>query len=93
MTRRNDNAALLVSLLIQAEFDLDEQSALLLAQRVADGMFRLAGGEQLYIPKLDRRRRNAAIRREFNGRNVAEICARYGICRSQLYRILNQRSF
>jgi len=90
-TQREDAAATLVNLLTQAithEIRMNEQDATSLAQRIADGLFRIACGENLYIPKLDRRRRNAAIRNEFNGRNGHELCARYGISKSQLYRIL-----
>ena len=90
-TSQEDSAVALVNLLTHAitnAFHLEEQAATPLAQHIADSLFCIARGEKLYIPKLDRRRRNAAIRMEFNGRNAAEICARYGICRAQLYRIL-----
>ncbi|QBQ54772.1 hypothetical protein [Nitrosococcus wardiae] len=43
-------------------FDLNENVALPLADRIADHLFTLAGGSELYVPKLDRQRHNAAIR-------------------------------
>lgn len=79
---------------LQSELRLAEHEAI----RIARGMVRwiapLAGGDVLYVPKaieIDRAARNAAIRREFNGRNRDEICACYGIARSTLYNIIGRR--
>lgn len=69
-------------------FDLNENAALPLAERIAEHLFTLAGGSELYVPKLDRQRRNAAIRDAFNGQNREELCGRYGISKRQFYRIL-----
>ncbi|QBQ54000.1 hypothetical protein [Nitrosococcus wardiae] len=35
-------------------FDLNENVALPLAERIAENLFTLAGGSELYVPKLDR---------------------------------------
>ncbi|ADE14159.1 conserved hypothetical protein [Nitrosococcus halophilus Nc 4] len=69
-------------------FDMNENVALPLAERIAEHLFTLAGGSKLYVPKLDRQQRNAAILEQFNGRNAAELCGRYGISKAQFYRIL-----
>ncbi|WP_022949535.1 Mor transcription activator family protein [Methylohalobius crimeensis] len=95
MTTENtqaDAAVELRNILTQAvcqAFDLSETAALSLAERIADNVFTLAGGSELYIPKLDRRHRQAAILAEFNGRNVDELSRRYGISKRQIYRIVN----
>lgn len=77
---------------LQAELSLAEEEAI----RVARGMVRwiapFAGGDVLYVPKareIERAARNAAILREFNGRNRDEICGRYGIARSTFYQVIS----
>lgn len=88
---QTDAAVELRYLLVQAlgkAFSLPENAALPLADRIADHLFSLAGGSELYIPKVDRKRRDAAIRDQFNGENRDEICQDYGISRRQLYRIV-----
>lgn len=67
------------------------------ASRIALGMLRWigrqAGGAALYCPKTlraDILARDAAIRLEFDGRNRAELCRRYGISRSTFYRVLGR---
>ncbi len=53
---------------------------------------RTYGGERVYIPATRHRLadRNAAIRREFNGRNHAELARRYRVSRRTIYRILSR---
>lgn len=85
-----DSAVELRHLITQAlsqEFSLLESAAFPMADRITERLFQLAGGTQVYIPKNNTEKRNAAIRAEFNGRNVDDICRRYGLSRSQLYRI------
>jgi len=46
------------------------------------------GGQEVYLPRGHPwRNRDEAIRREFNGRNVGEICSRYEVSRATLYRV------
>ena len=65
-----------------------------LADAVADQLVawlcRAYGGERVYIPATRRRLadRNTAILREFNGRNHAELAARYHLSVRTIYRIL-----
>jgi Mor family transcriptional regulator len=51
---------------------------------------RLAGASHKFptLSTLERLERDLRIRREFNGRNLAELCERYGLSRRQLYRII-----
>lgn len=46
------------------------------------------GGKELYIPARNTDLRNQAIRSQFNGKNHAEVCKRYGISLRHLYRII-----
>ena len=50
------------------------------------------GGRRVYIAAPTREERNAAIRKEYNGRNRDEICRRWGISRTTLYRLLGERT-
>jgi Mor family transcriptional regulator len=47
----------------------------------------------VYCPKTidtDRAERDAAIRRDFNGRNRDELCREHGISKSRLYQIVGE---
>lgn len=46
------------------------------------------GGGPVYLPKIDRDERRESILREFNGRNRKELCAKYGLSKSQFYEII-----
>ncbi len=68
------------------------------AQRVAlaqaDDLGQTYEGCQIYIPKRDglaRARRDEAIARAFNGRNVAELARRFGLSTTQIYDILSRQ--
>jgi Mor family transcriptional regulator len=78
----------LLTMAIGKAFSLSENAAMPLADRIADHLFVLAGGREFYVPRVDRKRRNAAIREAFNGQNMEEVCSRYGVSKSQLYRIV-----
>lgn len=59
-----------------------------LATTLVDGLRSRIGGGDVYIPALGRSARNAAIREEFYGRKMTEICRRYNIKPSTAYRIV-----
>lgn len=64
-----------------------------LAEAVTRELSRQLGGTRLYIPACaDRAERDAAIRSEFNGRNMATVCARYGIKPRRVYQIMNENT-
>lgn len=50
------------------------------------------GHKYIYIPAPDKSERNAAIRSDFNGTNMAAVSQKYGISRSRLYEIVAERS-
>ncbi len=67
----------------------DRAEALALA--LAEDVRLKYGGGLIYVPKGDayeRHHRNAAIWREFNGRNHAELARRHGLTLSMIYDIV-----
>jgi Mor family transcriptional regulator len=46
------------------------------------------GGGEVYVPKIQRDVARDTVRREFNGRNRKELCARFGLSRSGFYKII-----
>lgn len=78
---------------LQHEMQMPERDACRIAKGMVRWMVPQVGGDVLYCPKtldVDRAERDAAIRREFNGRNRDEVCARHGISKSRLYQIINE---
>lgn len=76
---------------LQHEMQMPEREAFRIAQGMVRWMAPQVGGDVLYCPKTldaDRATRDEAIRREFNGRNREEVCARHGISKSRLYQIV-----
>lgn len=62
-----------------------------LALALSDDLGQTYEGCQIYIPKRDglaRTRRDAAIGRAFNGRNVEDLARRYHLSATQIYDIL-----
>ena len=68
-------------------FQMEEKLAAHLANQITDGLRARMGGQSVYIPAKDKRARNDAIRREFNGTNLAEICKRYNLSKTRVYEI------
>lgn len=59
-------------------------------------MSKMMGGTLQYIPKLDdidRKIRNAKIKSEFTGYNVAELAARYNLTEVQIRTIVKIRQY
>lgn len=71
---------------------LDERQASALALEIAEEIRCTQGGSQSYIPQgrdLERRVRNDAIWREFNGHNYAALARRHGLSVAMIYSILS----
>ena len=62
------------------------------AQAIVRGMRERMGGGETYIPAPDRSARRAAIRSEFNGTNLEEVCRKYGVSARTVYRAAGQRN-
>lgn len=75
---------------IRDSLGLPEKIALPMADELAKGMNRRMGG--LYIPAREiRDTRDAAVLRDFNGRNQIEVLRVHDISRATFYRIINRR--
>lgn len=75
---------------IRESLGLPETVAVPMADELARGLQQLMGG--LYVPARElRETRDAAVRREFNGRNHDDIMRRHDISRATLYRIIGTR--
>ena len=60
-----------------------------LRDAIVDALYSQAGGDTVYIlkkRKIDRE----ALKSEFNGRNIDDLCARFQITRQRVYQILNE---
>lgn len=76
--------------IVREEIGLNENFASQFAARILAGLRKRMGGREVYIPSEDQTERDAAIRGEYNGRNVKELCQRYALSRSGLYRIVGR---
>ncbi|MBJ2139835.1 MULTISPECIES: Mor transcription activator family protein [Delftia] len=84
--------------MVREEMGWPEAQAYPLAKALVRGMRKRYGGMRIggrgaaiYIPAPSKEERNEAIRREFDGTNRAAVMAKYGIKRTQLYRIISRR--
>lgn len=77
--------------IVREEIGMHEQMATVFAQALVRGLRRRLGGQELYIPSPNRAERDAAIRREFNGENLEEICKKFGLGRTRIYEIVSRR--
>ena len=65
-----------------------------LARACTDDLHRAFPGCQMYIPKRDavnRAERDAAIARDFNGRNHAELARRHRLTVTRIYSVLRRQ--
>ena len=80
--------------IVREETGLSEVLAGPFADAITRGLRKRLGGQQIYIPTEDRASRavrDAAIRRAFTGRNLAQVCRKYNISLRQGYRITHVR--
>ena len=75
---------------LRRELARNEQMLGLMARSIVQGMRESLGGQELRIPAPDKSARNAAIRAEFNGRNVRELARKYGISVRMVYMIVQK---
>lgn len=80
-----------VVLIVREEIGLNESFAIMVADAIVRGLQKLCGGGELYIPAPNKSERDAAIRREFNGKNLREVCNRYGVSKTRLYEIVGRK--
>lgn len=71
--------------IVREEIGMHESIAALFADALVRGLRRRMGGRELYIPAADRSERNAGIRRDFDGTNMAYVMGKYGVSRTTVY--------
>lgn len=62
-----------------------------LAAQAEERFRQRAGGEKSYIGSIDRRKRDAAIRQQFNGCNLAELARTHGLTPRRVQQILGKQ--
>ena len=70
------------------ETELDAMTVEHLERELAKAIREELGGQRLYIPGREKVNREE-LREIFNGRNIGELMARYGLSRSRIYQIIN----
>jgi len=93
--QRDDEAMLLVAEMteiVRKKIGMHEAFAAQVATAVVEGLREVHGAKRIYIPGIDKAKRNAAIRAEFNGRNHAHVMSKFTISRSRLYEIINAKA-
>lgn len=77
--------------------DLEEQYQMIAQAVGLEGLKKLCnyfGGSSIYIPQrrqLIANRRETAIYREYDGTNIKQLAARYGVSESTVYNIVRDR--
>lgn len=61
------------------------------AQRLGDGLRQRWGSQEIYIPASDTATRDRAIRRQFTGKNLIQVCQQHGVSPTTVYRICGTR--
>ena len=80
-----------ITAIVREETGLKEPMAEMMAKAIVRGMRERLGGDDLYIPAPDRSERYAAIRAEFKGTNLADVCKKYGVSARTVYRAAQSR--
>ena len=84
------SSAEVISARLQRSFGWESERALQVAEIAVDAMCSEFGGRQLYVPR-GRSAHKDAVRRDFNGRNIAELSARYGLSCMTIRRYLRKK--
>ena len=80
---------------IEAGCEVDRKEAAKLAQKIIEAGASNGDAEiRYYWPRrfmgLDSKARDEAIREEFNGRNLKEVCENFGVAASTVYRAIHR---
>ncbi len=74
---------------VAVQFGMKQTIAGDFSRAMLDRMMKTMGGD--YLPKVDKERRNKAIKMRFNGVNHTEICSEFGVSKATLYRVLGDK--
>jgi Mor family transcriptional regulator len=70
-----------------------ERTAEQVADAILSGLMAEVGGQRIYIPsEATWRLRRAAIKQAFDGANIIDLCSRFGVSRSTVYRDLARKT-
>lgn len=87
-------ADIITDALVSPAFGMSADVANLLAvQIIRAAAERGHAGSDYYLPymhNLSRAERNALIRRDFTGSNLREVCRKYGVSKTTVYRAFHQ---
>lgn len=87
-------ADIITDALVSPAFGMSADIANLLAvQIIRAAAERGHAGSDYYLPymhNLSRAERNALIRRDFTGSNLREVCRKYGVSKTTVYRACHQ---
>lgn len=75
-----------ITAIVREEIGYEDPFAGQIAEAITRGLCRRRPGERIYIPAAGNMGRDARIRAEFNGRNLAEVMARFGVSKATVYR-------
>lgn len=76
-----------IAVALQTEFELNPAEAQERASAVVDRICAVRPAGEYYWPAPDKSRRDEAVVREFNGRNLAEVRRKFGLSKTQVYTI------
>lgn len=79
---------------IRDEVGMGEALAMQFADVICSGLARRNPGTYIYVPaasRMERRALYSAIANEFNGRNLDEVCRRYGVSKTTVYKACAER--
>jgi len=92
MTDENDNIYQQIDLEVKQavqRFNVDLKLTDSMATAITARLQKLLARKIIYFPSIvSQEERYAAIKRDFNGKNKNELCKKYGISRSTLYRAI-----
>lgn len=77
---------------VEQQLGIKGLQAAVTADQILRGLMARLGGQRIYIPGPSRAERHAAILADFDGSNFKEVCAKHGIGKDTLYRIISGRS-
>ena len=77
--------------IVREEIGFTEHFASQIAEAIVRGMRRRLGPGEIYIAAPSKLERDAAIKAEYNGRNLDEVCRKYGLRASRIYEIVKLR--
>lgn len=75
-----------------AEANVPHSAACAVTEKLIEGLQQKCGGDRLFVPKIDRGKRDAAILADWKaGKTVDEIAQAHDVVRATVYRIIGKR--